>query len=175
MPKRAERTTAAAATGRSAAPGTAEARLQSFIDRFDPDHQRLIRAVRKALRRQLRGANELVYDNYNFLVIGYCGTERPSDCILSIAAGASGVGLSFPYCGTSLPDPHKLLQGAGTRNRFIRVPSAAAIERPEVKALITAAVGLAGAPLPQRGAGTLIIRSVSAKQRPRRKASSGIS
>jgi hypothetical protein len=35
---------------------------------------------------------EIVYDNYNFFVIGFSVTERPSDCILSIAAAANGVG-----------------------------------------------------------------------------------
>jgi hypothetical protein len=79
----------------------AEAQLETFIGKFGPEHQTLIREVRKALRRRLPAANELVYDNYNFFVIGYCATERPSDCIVSIAAGANGVGLSFyraPVC-----------------------------------------------------------------------------
>ena len=72
-------------------------------------------------------ANELVDDNYNFFVIGDCPTERPTDCVVSIAAGANGVGLSF-YYGASLPDPHKLLLGSGSQNRFIRIPSAAILE-----------------------------------------------
>ena len=37
------------------------------------------------------GAVELVYDNYNFLAIGYCSTERASHCIVSLAAAANGV------------------------------------------------------------------------------------
>jgi hypothetical protein len=32
---------------------------------------------------------------YNFFVIGNSPTERPSDAVLSIGAGASGVGLCF--------------------------------------------------------------------------------
>jgi hypothetical protein len=44
-----------------------------------------LRSVRKVLRERLPTANELVYDNYNFFVVGYCSTERPSDCVLSIA------------------------------------------------------------------------------------------
>jgi hypothetical protein len=153
------------------APGAAaeaELQLQGFIGKFDPIHQTLIRAVRKALRKRLRTAHELVYDNYNFFVIGYCSTERPSDCILSLAAGANGVGLSFPYSGAKLPDPHKLLLGSGNQNRFIRLPSAETLDRPEVEALIAAAVAQAKTPLPERGRRTLIIRSISAKQRPRR-------
>ena len=145
------------------------ARLQGFIEKFNPEHQALIRDCRKALRRRFPTANELVYDNYNFFVIGYSTTERPSDSIVSLAAGASGVGLCFPYCGARLPDPHKLLLGAGSKNRFIRLESAKTLVRPEVEELIASAESLSKTPLPRTGRGKLIIRSVSAKQRPRRK------
>ena len=83
----------------------AEARLDGFIAKFEPGHQTLIRAVRQALRQRFPTANELVYDNYNFFVIGYVPTERPSDAIVSIAAAANGVGLCFIH-GASLADPH---------------------------------------------------------------------
>ena len=154
----------------SQAAATGEHQLASFIEKFDPKNAELIRSVRKALRRRLPTANELVYDNYNFFVIGYCSTERPSDCILSIAAGANGIGLSF-YYGATLPDPHKLLQGSGSQNRFIRIKSVATLAQPEVEELIAAAVAQAESPLPRTGKGKLIIRSISKKQRPRRKVS----
>ena len=102
-------------------------------------------------------------------MIGYSPTERPSDSILSIAAGANGVGLSF-YWGSKLPDPHKVLLGSGSQNRFIRLESKENLLRPEVDALISAAIAQCKAPLPSKGKGKLIIRSISAKQRPRRKA-----
>ena len=124
--------------------------------------------MRSVLRKRLPTANELVYDNYNFFVVGYCSTERPSDCILSIAAGANGVGLSF-YYGSTLPDPHKLLLGSGSQNRFIRIESPATLSRPEVQQIIAAAVAQTENPLPRTGKGKLIIRSISKKQRPRRK------
>ena len=154
-----------------AAPGDPEAQLDRFIDKFEPKHRTLIRAVRKALRKRFRAACELVYDNYNFFVIGYSPTERPSDCIVSIAAGANGVGLCFIH-GARLPDPKKILLGSGKQTRFIRLESADVLARPEVEALIGAAIAQAKAPLGAsgKGGGKLIIRSVSAKQRPRRKA-----
>jgi hypothetical protein len=77
----------------------------------------------------------------------------------------------LPYCATRLPDPHKLLLGSGNQNRFIRLVSTETLARPEVQALIAAAVRQAKTPLPANGSGKLIIRSVSAKQRPRRKSS----
>src|ERR1019366_7839780 len=121
----------------------------------------------EAMRKRLPTANELVYDNYNFFVIGYCSTERPSDCIGSVAAAANGVGLSF-YRGASLPDPHKILLGSGNQNRFIRLGSVGVLGRPGVGALIAVCVAQAKTPRPAGGRGNLIIRSISAKQRPRR-------
>ena len=88
---------------------------------------------------------------------------------MSIAARANGVGLCFIH-GAGLPDPKKLLLGSGNQTRFIRLESAAVLARPEVEALVAAAIARAKAPLPATGRGKLIIRSVSAKQRPRRRA-----
>lgn len=150
-------------------PAAAAKQLESFIDKFDTATAALIRTVRQAMRKRLPTANELVYDNYNFFVIGYCSTERPSDCIVSIAAAANGVGLSF-YYGSTLPDPHNLLQGSGTQNRFIRLESVEMLSRPEVEELIAAAVAQGETPLRAGGKGKLIIRSISEKQKPRRKA-----
>jgi len=145
----------------------AEKQLKGFIAKFEPRHQTLIRAVRKALRKRFPTAYELAYDNYNFFALGYGPTERPSDCIVSMAAGANGVGLCFVR-GASLPDPNKRLLGSGNQTRFIRIESVDVLARPGVKALVAAAAVLAKT-LPASGRGKLIIRSVSAKQRPRRR------
>jgi len=150
-------------------PAAAEQQLKRFIAKFEPKAQALIRAVRQALRRRFPTADELVYDNYNFFVIGYGPGERPSDAIVSIAAGASGVGLCFIH-GARLRDPRKILQGSGNQTRFLRLASADVLSRPEVAALLAAAEAQTKTPLRDSGRGKLIIRSVSAKQRPRRKA-----
>ena len=149
-------------------PADAEKQLQSFINKFEPSHQRVIRSARDALRKQFPTATELAYDNYNFFVIGFGPTERPSDCIVSIAAAANGVGLCF-IRGASLPDPAKILLGSGKQTRFIRLPSAKVLAQPEVQKLLALAAERAKTPLPTSGGGKLIIRSVSPKQRPRRK------
>jgi len=145
---------------------SAEKQLAGFIAKFDPAMARQIRSVRRALRKRFPTANELVYDNYNFFVIGYCSSERPSDCIVSLAANAKGVGLSF-YYGATLPDPQRLLLGSGNQNRFLRLKSAATLAKREVEELLRAAAAQGKVPLPKSGRGRLIIRSISAKQRPR--------
>ena len=86
-----------------------------------------------------------------------------------MAASANGVGLCFTH-GASLPDPAKILLGSGKQTRFIRLESAEVLERPEVETLLALAADHAKTPLPSSGKGRLVIRSVSAIQRPRRSA-----
>ncbi len=120
------------------------------------------------MRKLLPTAIELVYDNYNFFVIGYSPTERASDAIFSIAAASNGVGLAFLQ-GASLPDAKHLLQGSGKKNRFLRLPTLAPLKSRDVRELIEAALAHAKTPLSSSGESYMIIKSVSAKQRPRRK------
>jgi hypothetical protein len=151
-------------------PTSAQNQLRAFIDKFGPADQQLIRAVRSAVRKRLPTANELVWDNYNFFVIGYSPTERPTDSILSIAARANGVGLCFIQ-GARLPDPKGLLLGSGSQTRFIRLESASRLSHPDVEALIEAAIAGATKPFPANGRGKLVIRSIATKQRPRQRPS----
>src|SRR3954462_10638467 len=127
-------------------PSSDEEQLQSFIDKFEPKHRASIRTARKALRKRFPTANELVYDNYNFFVIGFGPSERPSDCFVSIAAAANGVGLCFIH-GAGLPDPGKILSGSGKQTRFVRLPSAEMLEQPEVDALLRIAAEKVRVPL----------------------------
>jgi len=152
-------------SGKSSDP---EEHLRSFIEKFEPPHQAIIHAARKKLRKRFPTATELVYDNYNFFVIGFGPNERPSDCIVTIAAAANGVGLCFVR-GASLPDPDKVLLGSGKQTRFVRLPSANVLGRPAIQTLLSVAAERAQTLLPATGRGKLVIRSVSAKQRPRRK------
>ena len=70
--------------------------------------------------------------------------------------------------GAVLPDPNGLLRGGGRLVRNIRLESAATLDRPEVRALMKAALERAKTPIDPKGVHRLIIKSVSAKQRPRR-------
>jgi Domain of unknown function (DU1801) len=153
-------------TSRRSTDTTAQ-QLARFIAEFESGTAKLIRSVRRELRKRLPTATELVYDNYNLFVIGYSASERPSDCIVAIAAAANGVGLAF-YHGADVPDPHKILLGSGSQNRFVRLPSVKTLDEPAVSELVRAAIRQAKTPLPRTGGGRTIIRAISAKQRPRR-------
>jgi hypothetical protein len=149
-------------------PLSAEAQLRGFIAKFSPEHQSQIRAARRWFRRRLPAAHEIVYDNYNFFVIGYSPTARPSDAVLSIVAAANGVGVCF-IRGKGLPDPHKLLRGSGNQTRSIHLDDASTLANPAVARLIEEAVARSQSPFASTGKGPLVIKSVSAKQRPRRR------
>ena len=147
---------------------TPEAQLRSLIEKFDDKDQRLIRAVRTAVRKRLPTANELIYDYRTFFVIGYSPTEQGIDGIATIAARPDGVRLYFMH-GPKLPDPQKLLMGSGKQTRFIQVETANRLKHPEVEALMAATIDLASVPLAPKGRGKLVTKTSSATRRPRRK------
>jgi hypothetical protein len=143
--------------------------LAGFIAKYDPAVARLARSTRAALRKRLPTANELVYDNYQFLAIGYGPNQRTSECVVSLTVSPKGAALCFIY-GAKLPDPGKVLFGGGNQVRFARLESAATLSNPRVEALLRAALKQAKTPMPKTGKGVTIIKSISAKQRPRRPA-----
>ena len=149
-------------------PESTAKQLAGFIARFDPSIAKLVRAARVVLRkRYFHTAVELVYDNYNALAIAFGPTERASEAIVSLAVYARGVNLYFIY-GATLSDPRQLLEGSGNRGRFIRLEDISVLDRPEVEALLRAAIQDGEPPLPATGRGYTVIKAVSAKQRPRR-------
>ena len=146
-----------------------EAQLAGFIAKYTPEIGALAREVRAKMRARLPGAVELVYDNYNFFVIGYGPTDRPSEAVFSIVLSSRKVSLCF-LKGAGLPDPDKLLQGGGNVVRNIALEDASVLDKPAVKALMAAALERSAKPFDKKAPTRLVIRSVSAKQRQRRPA-----
>ena len=146
-----------------------EQQLTSFIEKFTPEMAKRIRAARVKMRKRLPQALELVYDNYNFFVIGYGPNEKTWDAIFSLAAQAKGLNLCFLQ-GAGLPDPSGILRGSGNLVRNIRLETASTLDNPEVCRLIDVALERAKVPITPGCRRRLIVKSVSAKQRPRQAA-----
>ena len=142
--------------------------IAGFIGKFEPKMQKVIREMRVALRKRFPTAFELVYDNYNFLVFGFCSAPRASDCVVSLAVDANKAAICFTY-GAKLADPEKLLHGGGNQVRFLRLDGPATLKKPGVETLLKAAEAHGKVPMPVSGKGQTIVRAISAKQRPRRK------
>ncbi|HYN08961.1 MAG TPA: hypothetical protein VES67_16380 [Vicinamibacterales bacterium] len=149
-------------------PHPAERQLAGFIAKYSPDIARQARGARRKMQTRLPGAVEMVYDNYNWLVIGYAPNERPSDAVFSLLVNPGGwVTLCFLE-GAHLPDPETLLCGSGNRVRHIRLKGPDDLDLPAVRALMSAAMKEADPRFDPRARRKLIIRAVSARQRTRR-------
>ena len=146
---------------------TPAARLKRFIGKFNPAIGAAARSALTQLRALLPPAREMVYDNYNALVIGFAATDRPSEAILSIAVFPRWVTLCFLQ-GAKLADPDKLLQGSGNQVRHLRLENARTLDAPAVRKLIARALAATPKPFDRSAPRQLIIKSISAQQRPRR-------
>ena len=141
--------------------------LDSFLAEFTPELAKSTKGVLAAMRKICPGAIELVYDNYNALAIGFATGERVRDVWFSIAVFPRWASLFF-FRTLPLKDPEKLLKGSGKTTRHIVLKDGAkTLAEPDVAALIGQALDKAGHPF-RGGRGRIIIKSVSAKQRPRR-------
>ena len=154
------------------APADAKRQLDSFLAKYDPKVEAFARRALAKMRKLVPGAIEMVYDNYNWLVIGFSPTERPSEAIFSIVLPPGRVTLCFLQ-GAGLPDPGKRLRGGGNVVRNIRLynagePDAKVLDEPEVRELMNVALNRAKVPIPRGARRKLIIRSISSRQRPRR-------
>jgi hypothetical protein len=141
----------------------AEAELSSLVEKYAPEHQQLVAAMRKSLRKRLPTAHELAYEygNQGAVVISYSPNEHGYDGVLAIRGSADGVKLYFNQ-GKDLPDPEKLLQGSA-QTRWIPVEAASTLTRPPVASLIDEAIARNPVPFATAGRGSVVIQSTSAK------------
>ena len=147
---------------------TPKAQLDSFLAKFTPEMAKSAKGVLAAMRRICPGAVELVYDNYNALAIGFATGERVRDVWFSIAVYPRWASLFF-FGTLPLKDPGKLLKGTGKTTRHIVLKEGAAtLAEPGVRALIEQALEKAGHPFKRGAKGRIVVKSISAKQRPRR-------
>lgn len=144
-----------------------EEEWEGFLAKYLPSTAALATSLAEEMRALVPGAHEMVYDNYNFLVLGFGASERPSDAVLSLAVAPRWVSVCF-LKGIELDDPAGVLTGEGNQVRSIRLHTRADIRRPEVVALIHQAVARSTPPFDPGRQRTMVVRSVSAKQRPRR-------
>lgn len=146
------------------------AQFEDFLRKYSPAVAADTRAALTRLRKLVPGAVEMVYDNYNALVVGFGPTERASDAVLSLAIFPRWLTLCFIQNGPQIPDPHRLLKGTGNVVRHVRLGSPKDLETPAIRALVKEALALAAVPLDPRARRGMVIKSISAKQRPRRNA-----
>jgi hypothetical protein len=91
-----------------------ERQWRFFLKRYDPPIARQAAEERARLRGLLPGAFEIVYDNYNALVLAFGASEKPADIICSIALYPKWVTLFFSSpTGEDSRIPRACSRGAG--------------------------------------------------------------
>ena len=148
----------------------AETQLASYFAKYDPQIADLGKALRAKLRARLPGLFEIVYvyENQGSLVISHSPTEHGYEGVCSLALHPDRVKLHFAQGALlSASDPGKLLQGSG-KVRHVVLSSAADFDRPEIEALMVAALKLARLRLDASAKGSVIIKAEEQKQRARR-------
>ena len=148
-----------------------ESQVERFLSKYTPEMAAAGKAARARMRRRVPGGVEFVYDNYNALVFGFGPSERPSEAVLSLALTPRWVTLCF-LKGAALTDPKKVLRGSGSTVRNVRLQSTKDLDDPYIDDLIEQAIRTASPPFATpRAAPRTVIKSISAKQRPRRPSS----
>ena len=148
---------------------TPKAELDTFIDKYTPEMARAMRRALAQMRKKCPGALELVYDNYNALAVGFATGERVADALFSVVGFPRWVSIFF-FKTLPLKDPNNRLAGGGKTTKHVVLDPKRALADPEVAALIDQALAKAGNPFAGGVRGRIVIKSISAKQRPRRPA-----
>ena len=151
----------------------AETQLESYFAKYEPAMVKLGKALRAKLRARLPGLFEIVYvyENQDLLLISYSPTEHGYEGLCSIALHPRQVKLFFTGgARLSKSDPKKLLQGQGKTVRYVVLDAVADFDRPEIEALMAAALNLAKVRLDASAKGSMIIKAEEQKQRARRAA-----
>jgi hypothetical protein len=144
----------------------AERQVREFVAKYSPEVGEQIQAARAHLATLFPRGYELVYDNYNALVLGISPSQRASDVVVSIAAYPRWVTLFF-LKGANLPDPAHVLQGKGSTVRSVRLQPFSVLHSPPVLALLEHVRQLYASRFGAAPSLCTVVKSVSRKQRPR--------
>ena len=113
--------------------------------------------------------NELIYDNYNALAVGWSPTERVGHTFCSIAVGRTSNNVHFGfYWGSEISDPDKILLGEGNQYRYILVPDKNKFPKAYIKKLVKEAYANSLAKVKDKKQimnGQTIVKSISTKKR----------
>jgi len=144
-----------------------EAQLDGFLAKFTPEIEKLARTCRAKLQKRLPGATQLIYDNYNGLVIGFGPSEKSSEAYFSLVMYPKWINFFFLQ-GAQLADPHKVLKGSGGVVRHIRIGAASDFDKPEIRDLMDTALMNARKSIEPDSIGRVVVRAIAEKQRARR-------
>jgi hypothetical protein len=149
--------------------------LLKFLKPFNDETKELVLWLREFVWDLYPKTNELIYDNYNALALGWSPTDRVSHLICNIAVGRTNSNIHFGfYYGTELSDPDNKLIGEGNQYRYLLVTSIKKFPKTYVKKLLKEAYANSLAKVKDENQlmeGKTITKSISGKKRELKKRS----
>jgi hypothetical protein len=143
--------------------------LLKFLEPFPGDVKELALWLREFVWDLYPGANELIYDNYNALAVGWSVTERLGHTFCSFAVMRGNYNIHFGfYWGSEIADPDKILLGKGNQYRYILVRDKKEFPKAYIKKLLKEAYANSLAKVKDKAQlqkGMTITKSVSVVQR----------
>lgn len=143
--------------------------LLKFLKPFDESAVKTVMWLRDFVWDLCPATNELIYDNYNAVALGWSPTEKLGHTICSTAIMRTNQNIHFGfYWGNELSDPEKMLLGKGNQYRYILVPDTKKFPKTYIKKLIQEAHAnsLSKVKDPKLiTGGKTIVKSISAKKR----------
>ena len=145
----------------------AEAQLEAFLSKYLPPVAAIGRSAIRRLRLRFPGCDALVFDNFEALAVGFAPDGKTNTMFLSIALYPRWVSLYFLQ-GSGLNDPDQLLENSAAAVRHIKLSRAEDLDAAALRELVLQAEANAVPAVDPLRGGQLVIRSVAARQQPRR-------
>lgn len=143
--------------------------LLKFLKPFSGDTNKIVLWLRDFVWDLYPQTNELIYDNYNAVALGWSPTDRVGHIFCTIAVGRTSNNIHFGfYWGAALSDPDHILLGEGNQYRYILVKSLGQFPKAYMKKLMKEAYSNSLAKVKdqkQIRTGQTITKSVSEKKR----------
>jgi hypothetical protein len=143
--------------------------LLKFLKPFGDDTIELVLWLRDFAWSLCPSANELIYDNFNAVAVGWSPTEKAGHTVCSIAVFRTNKNIQFGfYWGSELSDPERILLGKGNQYRYILVTDKMKFPKDYIKKLVNEAYANSLAKVKDHKEiinGHTIIKSVSDKKR----------
>ncbi len=145
-----------------------ETQIATWFAKYDAPIAKVGKALRARVRARLPGLTQLVYvyERQGSLVFSYSPTEAGAAGVAGVAVYPDRVSL-FLAGGPALSkaDPKRLLRGSGKTVRHVEVDSVEAFDRPEIEALIAAALDAANVRLDPKAKGATVLKADEQQQR----------
>ncbi len=144
-------------------------KLLAFLQPFDADKKELVLWLRNFVWDLYPKSNELIYDNYNAVAVGWSPTDRVGHVFCSIAIGRTSKNIHFGfYWGSQLSDTDKILLGKGNQYRYILVTDKKSFPKTYITKLVKEAFAISLAKVKDKLQilhGQTIVKSISEKKR----------